>query len=61
MAEWGGYGAIIAEAREDERAAATDPLVLCPLCGNVLTRSGRGLNCDVGHFLAPAGATVGGS
>ncbi len=59
-ADWGGYRAIIDEAREIEREEKQRPLVDCPICGTPLDKNERGeLNCNMGHFRAPAGTTRG--
>lgn len=49
MAEWGGYGAIIEEARE--LAERPEPLVSCPRCGARLDVNSEDIaNCPLGHW-----------
>lgn len=57
MRDWGGYGAVLAEAQGLADAERARPLVDCPRCGTPLSRNGDGeLDCPLGHFSAPAGA-----
>lgn len=49
--DWGGFRRIANEARVLEEQDKAKPLVLCPICGNVLDVNARGeKNCDVGHY-----------
>lgn len=49
MKDWGGYGAIIEEAREIKRNE--QPPVACPRCGEPLVENPRGVKaCPLGHF-----------
>lgn len=57
MGDWGGYRAVIDEARkiaEDERNKKP---VDCPVCGTVLDFNERlnQFNCPLGHYRAPGG------
>lgn len=50
MRDWGGYAAIVEEAREIKRNEK--PSEACPLCGELLEfNERRGLaNCPLGHY-----------
>jgi hypothetical protein len=49
--DWGGYGAIIREARALDEAERTRPLIDCPLCGTPLqVRADGWRNCEMGHY-----------
>lgn len=53
MSDFGGFGAIVQEARALEEAERARPLVDCPVCGEVLKRNKRGaVSCPLGHFRA---------
>ena len=58
--DWGGFRAILDEARQIERDEKSRALVDCPVCGTPLDTNSRGQkNCPLGHFEAPAGAKRG--
>lgn len=52
--------AMMKSEREIQREIRDRPLVACPVCGDVLDKNNHGeLSCPMGHYRAPAGATVG--
>lgn len=60
MSDYGGFKAILQEAKETERQAKREPLVACPVCGTQLDTNSAGMkNCPLGHFRAPPAATMG--
>lgn len=51
---------ILAEIRRMRAEDNAQPLISCPVCGNVLDVNERGeKNCDVGHFTTKVEATGG--
>lgn len=57
MSEYGGYRAIIEEARKLEEQERVEPQVACPVCGTVLDVNARGaVNCPMGHYRATSNA-----
>ena len=49
MSDYGGFGAIIKEARV--LAENPPPVVACPRCGTVLQTNSAGVkNCPMGHW-----------
>jgi hypothetical protein len=55
--DFGGYGAILRDARAIDDAERSRLLVDCPLCGEPLDKNARGeLNCSYGHYQARPGA-----
>lgn len=60
MSDYGGFRAIVEEAREIEREERAHQLVDCPLCGEPLDENSRGeLNCPLGHFRVAGGTPRG--
>lgn len=60
MSDYGGYRAIIDEAKQLDEERRREPLVTCPVCGTVLDENSRGeKSCPMGHGRWPAGTTQG--
>lgn len=54
MSGYGGFKAIVAEAKQLEEQVKSEPEVACPVCGTVLDVNPRGaVNCPMGHYRAP--------
>lgn len=59
MSDFGGYGAILREARALDEAQRAKPLIDCPVCGEPLKENARGeVNCPLGHFRASSRVQV---
>ena len=51
MSDYGGFGAIIREARENDANERDRKEVACPLCGKPLDENKDGVtNCPMGHY-----------
>ena len=60
MSDYGGFRAIIEEARDIGLEARGRRLVACPIDGAILEETSRGwLNCPLGNFRAGPGTREG--
>lgn len=55
MADYGGFGAIVREAKALAEQDRAKPELDCPLCGEPLQFNARGqANCPLGHYRTNA-------
>lgn len=53
--DWGGFGAILNEARAIDAELRSAPRPDCPLCGLILQQNSTGaVDCPMGHYTASA-------